>query len=291
MEADGDCDADGDGDAEADGDADEEAEGDGEVEADGDADEEAEGDGEVEADALGGTTGSPAGVTDGLRNADADGPCSVPGVIRAECREREGRPGPEPPGAESDELTIRGAWDPDSGASAAPVSDWTRPAGDSRMAPVSTKITAAQAATSPAVTHAGPRSRDPAEPRSRDPAGPRDRDPARAAPRERDRDRRRPECRPPPRPPPAPEVPEAPEATEATGKPATEAAPTAPGTAPDPLALSSPSTPPADGRSPGSLARQLPTRNRSEPGTSLRSAGLLTSRYISKAPDPTPNGP
>jgi hypothetical protein len=280
-DGDGDVEADGEGEGEADGDGDGdvEADGEGEGEADGDGDGDVEADGEAEADALGGTAGS----TDGLRNADADGPRSVAGVTRAECREREGRPCAEPLGADGAELTISGAWYPDSGASAAPVSDWTRPAGDSGMAPVSTKTTAAQAATNPAVTHAGPRNRD------RDHAGPRDRARARghAAPRDRarapdrDRDRRRPECRPPPAPAPPADTP-ATEATEATE--ATKAAP-------DPLASSSLSTPPADGRSPGSLARQLPIRNRREPGTSLRSAGLLTSRYISKALDPTPNGP
>ncbi len=47
----------------------------------------------------------------------------------------------------------------------------------------------------------------------------------------------------------------------------------------------------AVGRSPGFLARQLPTRPRSSPDTSPRLAGLLTSRYISAAFDPEPNGP
>ncbi len=47
----------------------------------------------------------------------------------------------------------------------------------------------------------------------------------------------------------------------------------------------------AVGRSPGCLARQLPTSERSSPGTSLRFAGLLTSRYMSAAFDPAPNGP
>jgi hypothetical protein len=47
----------------------------------------------------------------------------------------------------------------------------------------------------------------------------------------------------------------------------------------------------AAGRLPGSLARQLPTSDRSSHGMSPSSAGLLTSRYISAALDPEPNGP
>ena len=47
----------------------------------------------------------------------------------------------------------------------------------------------------------------------------------------------------------------------------------------------------AVGRSPGSLARQLPTSCRSSAGTLSRLAGLLTSRYMSAAGDPEPNGP
>jgi hypothetical protein len=45
------------------------------------------------------------------------------------------------------------------------------------------------------------------------------------------------------------------------------------------------------GRSPGSLARQLPTSARSSAGTPPRSGRLLTSRYMSAGLDPEPNGP
>ncbi len=51
------------------------------------------------------------------------------------------------------------------------------------------------------------------------------------------------------------------------------------------------SSSPAAGRSLGCLARHFPTRPRSSPGTLPRLAGLLTSRYISAAFDPEPNGP
>jgi hypothetical protein len=47
----------------------------------------------------------------------------------------------------------------------------------------------------------------------------------------------------------------------------------------------------AVGRSPGCLARHLPTSGRSSPGTSPSLAGLLTSRYMSAAFDPAPKGP
>ena len=47
----------------------------------------------------------------------------------------------------------------------------------------------------------------------------------------------------------------------------------------------------AAGRSPGCLARQLLTSDRSSPGTPSSSGGLLTSRYMSAAGDPEPNGP
>src|SRR5439155_887872 len=47
----------------------------------------------------------------------------------------------------------------------------------------------------------------------------------------------------------------------------------------------------AVGRSRGCLARQLATSERSSPGTLSRSAWLLTSRYMSAACDPAPNGP
>jgi hypothetical protein len=47
----------------------------------------------------------------------------------------------------------------------------------------------------------------------------------------------------------------------------------------------------AVGRLPGCLARQASTGRRSSSGSSPRSGGLLTSRYISAALDPEPNGP
>ena len=48
---------------------------------------------------------------------------------------------------------------------------------------------------------------------------------------------------------------------------------------------------PAVGRLPGSLAMQSPISHRRSSGRSPSSAGLLTSRYISAALVPTPNGP
>jgi hypothetical protein len=48
---------------------------------------------------------------------------------------------------------------------------------------------------------------------------------------------------------------------------------------------------PALGRLPGCLARQPSTSQRRSSGTSPRVAGLLTSRYISAALVPAPNGP
>ena len=150
-------------------------------------------------------------------------------------------------------------------ATTAPACGWTCPAGGRWTAPVSTKTAAAQAATTPAAIHAGPRDREP-----------------------RDRDQPRRECRPPPRhdSPAATPTTEATEATEATedtedtedGK-ATEAP------------RSSATSSLAVGRLPGCLARHLSTSDRSSPGSPLRSGALLTSRYMSKALDPAPNGP
>ena len=57
------------------------------------------------------------------------------------------------------------------------------------------------------------------------------------------------------------------------------------------MAPTSASSSRAVGRSPGCLARHLSTRGRSSAGISARSAGLLTSRYMSAALDPVPNGP
>jgi hypothetical protein len=57
------------------------------------------------------------------------------------------------------------------------------------------------------------------------------------------------------------------------------------------MSPNSASSRPALGRRSGSLARQLPISHRSSPGRSPSSAGLLTSRYISRALDPEPNGP
>ena len=257
---DGDGDDDDDGEPEADGEEDADAEG----EADGDFDADADADDEVEAD------GRPEGPTDGtgtapgrLTNEDADGLCSV-----AACRERECRTGAEPPGPDADELEISGACDVESGspAATAPACGCTCPAGNSWTAPVSVTTAAAQAATNPVAIHAGPR----------------------------DRDHRRRECRPLPRPPPGDASPaatpaagdtEGTEDTEGTAR--TAEVPTAPGT----IALSSATSWLADGRPPGCLARQRPTRNRSSSGSPLTSAALLTSRYMSRALDPTPNGP
>jgi hypothetical protein len=57
------------------------------------------------------------------------------------------------------------------------------------------------------------------------------------------------------------------------------------------MARSSACRRPVAGRLPGCLARQLPTSHRRSPGRSPSSAGLLTSRYISAALVPEPNGP
>jgi hypothetical protein len=57
------------------------------------------------------------------------------------------------------------------------------------------------------------------------------------------------------------------------------------------IARSSASSRLAVGRLLGCLARHFPTTGRSSSGRSLSSAGLLTSRYISPALDPEPNGP
>jgi hypothetical protein len=67
----------------------------------------------------------------------------------------------------------------------------------------------------------------------------------------------------------------------------------APATAPDTACVppSSASRRLAVGRSPGCLARQPATSRRKSPGRSLTSAGLLTSRYMSAALVPEPNGP
>ncbi len=278
MDDDAEEEGDDDGDEEADGedDGDVEAEGEGDGDGDGEAEADGEPDGDADADGLagtdGGTDGGTNGSTDGLRNADADGPCSAAGVIWAERPGRECRTGTEPPGTDGGELEISRACDVDSGsATAAPAWDCTRPAGDSGMAPVRRKTTTAQAATTPAAIHARPRRRD-----------------------QRRRERRRPPSHGSPADTPASKEAPASEdtpASEGEDTPASDEAPGDPGTAPGPVASSSPSSRLADGRSPGCLARQLPTRNRSSPGSSPRSAGLLTSRYISNALDPAPNGP
>ena len=125
--------------------------------------------------------------------------------------------------------------------------------GDRWTAPVSTKTAAAQAATTPAAIHAGPRDQD----------------------SPRDGDRR--ETRPPP-------CHDSPAET-------TEGAETAE-TAETTTASRSPATSSlAVGRLSGCLARHLPISARSSPGSPLSSGALLTSRYMSKAPDPVPNGP
>jgi hypothetical protein len=120
------------------------------------------------------------------------------------------------------------------------------------MAPVSTKTAAAQAATTPAAIHAG----------------------------RRDRDRPRREFRPPPRH-------DSPAATPATED--TEDAKDSEDTEDAPCNSATSSL--AVGRLSGCLARHLPTSDRSSPGSGPRSAALLTSRYMSKALDPAPNGP
>ena len=281
-EDDGDVEADGDAEGEGDGEVEGEGEGEGEADGDAEADGEADGDGDADADGLAGTDGGTDagtdggtdGSTDGLRNDDADGPCSAAGVIWAEYPGRECRTGTEPPGTDGGELEISRACDVDSGsATAAPAWGCPRPAGDSGTAPVRRKTTTAQAATAPAAIHARPRRRD-----------------------QRRRERRRPPGQGSPADTPAGEEAPASEGEEALASegedtPASDEAQSDPGTAPAPIAPSSPSSRLADGRSPGCLARQLPTRDRSSPGSSPRSAGLLTSRYISNALDPAPNGP
>jgi hypothetical protein len=164
------------------------------------------------------------------------------------------------------------------------------------------KITTAEAATSPPTAHAGADGRD----------------------------QRRRECRPPPPPPtvradaspvastgsagpttvgatPAAAAPAS--ATPAAATTAASAAVAAPAAAPIPAAAapavgatthapardritsSSASTSLAAGRLTGCLARQSPISNRRSPGRPPRFAGLLTSRYISAALVPEPNGP
>jgi hypothetical protein len=135
--------------------------------------------------------------------------------------------------------------------------------GDRWTAPVSTTTTAAQAATTPAAIHAGPR----------------------------DRDQPRREGRPPPRD-------DSPAATPAKEDGAKEDGAKEDGAKEDgakedgkDAACSSATSSLAVGRLSGCLARHLPTSDRSSPGSPPRSAALLTSRYMSKALDPAPNGP
>jgi hypothetical protein len=140
------------------------------------------------------------------------------------------------------------------------------PAGDRWTAPVSTTTAAAQAATTPAAIHAGPR----------------------------DRDQPRRECRPPPRPdsPAATPVKEdAKEDVKEDVKEDAEEDAEEEGTEDTEAARSSATSSLAVGRLSGCLARHLPTSDRSSPGSPPRSAALLTSRYMSKALDPAPNGP
>jgi hypothetical protein len=125
--------------------------------------------------------------------------------------------------------------------------------GDRWTAPVSTTTTAAQAATTPAAIHAGPRDRD--QPRREGRPPPRDDSPA-ATPAKEDGAKE--------------------DGAKEDGKDA---------------ACSSATSSLAVGRLSGCLARHLPTSDRSSPGSPPRSAGLLTSRYMSKALDPAPNGP
>jgi len=136
------------------------------------------------------------------------------------------------------------------------------PAGDRWTAPVNTTTAAAQAATTPAAIHAGPR----------------------------DRDQPRRECRPPPRPDSPAATPVKEDAKEDVKEDVKEDAEEE-GTEDTEATRSSATSSLAVGRLSGCLARHLPTSDRSSPGSPPRSAALLTSRYMSKALDPAPNGP
>ena len=161
-----------------------------------------------------------------------------------------------------------------------------------------TTMTAAATASSPPTAHARADGRDSRgrDPRSRDSRG---RDP-----RRRDLRRREPWRPPSPSSPPSWPLPPLPP-DPGHGSPADAAASArAPASAPAPAAIgpgrpsprdrrapNSASRAPAAGRSPGCLARHLLTSGRSSSGRPSSSAGLLTSRYISAALDPEPNGP
>ena len=158
-----------------------------------------------------------------------------------------------------------------------------------------TTMTAAEMASSPPTAHARAGGRDP---RSRDSRGrdSRSRDSRGRDPRRRGR-RRRELCRPPSPPsgplPPLPNPGSPADAPASARAPASTPATIGPGR-PSPCdrrAPNSASRAPAAGRSPGCLARQLLTSGRSSSGRPSSSAGLLTSRYISAALDPEPNGP
>ena len=160
-----------------------------------------------------------------------------------------------------------------------------------------TTMTAAEMASSPPTAHARAGGRDP---RSRDSRGrdSRSRDSRGRDPRRRGR-RRRELCRPPS--PPSGPLPPLPNPGSPADAPASARAPASTPAAatigpgrPSPCdrrAPNSASRAPAAGRSPGCLARQLLTSGRSSSGRPSSSAGLLTSRYISAALDPEPNGP
>ena len=161
-----------------------------------------------------------------------------------------------------------------------------------------TTMTAAEIASSPPTAHARVGGRDSRgrDPRSRDSRG--------QDPRCRDLRRREPWRPPSPSSPPSWPLPPLPP-DPGHGSPADAAASArAPASAPAPAAIGPGRPSPRDrrapnsasralaaGRSPGCLARHLLTSGRSSSGRLSSSAGLLTSRYISAALDPEPNGP
>jgi len=257
-EVDGEGDAD-DDEVEGDGDAeDDEVDGDGdEVDGDGDGDGDAEDEDDAEDDA----------DADGDADAGADELGSTDGTAAGLRNEEEDEPcstngvtwpecleGRWPAGEErtaGDELMLSGACDVEAGpAAAAPASDLACPAGGDRT-PVRMTVTAAPAASTAPAAHAG--------------ADPQDR-------------RRRSER--PPRPLPG------------HGSAGGTTCVTDPPCVPDTTCIlpSLARRRLASGRASGCLARQPSTSRRSSTGRPRRSAGLLTSRYISAELVPEPNG-
>jgi hypothetical protein len=286
VDGEGDEDADADvlGDGEGDGDADADVLGDGDVLPDGEPDADEEGDDDAEGEADADADGELPGVADlvgcvvadvledggtgGFKKLDRDGVRYAFGAT-----ETEGV-------ADDDPRGVAGAFDTGAGAVATapvPACGWACLAGSGRLAPIMAKTATAETATSPPLRHA----------------------------EASDREMR---CRPGRPPPPAGVGPEAdPVSARRFPAPTGTAGPTGAtadrsavkllmiDSASQPgvgwMAPTSASSSRAVGRSPGCLARQLPISGRSSPGTLPRRGGLSTSRYMSAAFDPDPNGP